>query len=297
MIGVGLLWIAGVTLLIVFGLGYAATIPLMRRRIPDKPDHPALHGMSNSEEIHFTSRDGVLLGGLWIPAPDKGRGAVILCSGQNGSLDKDIPQAVPLHKAGFPVLMFDFRAHGRSEGDQVTFGALEQSDLLGAVDYVITQRGIGRLGVMGFSMGAGVALLTAAQDDRIAALVVDGAFPRLSGIVTGRARVLGLPEIPARGLAWLALLVGSLRARCRMYRANPIRTADQITAPVLFIHGEQDPFVSSAELNELAGKLRGLVEIWSVPDAGHREAFSKFRDEYNCRAVKWFEQHLVSDNV
>jgi pimeloyl-ACP methyl ester carboxylesterase len=265
--------------------------------VPDEPDHPTLHGMSNGEEISFASRDGLQLGGWWIPAPGPARGAVILCPGQNGSLDGDIPQAVPLHKTGFHVLMFDFRAHGRSEGDQVTFGALEQSDLLGAVDYVITQHGIERVGVMGFSMGAGVALLAAAQDDRIAALVVDGAFPRLSGIVTGRARVLGLPDVLARGLAWLALLVGSLRARCRMYRANPIRTADQITAPVLFIHGEQDPFVSSAELNALAETVRGPVEIWSLPDAGHREAFVKHTDEYNCRAAQWFEQHLIADNV
>jgi alpha-beta hydrolase superfamily lysophospholipase len=293
----GLLWIGGVALLVVVGLGYAATIPLMRRRIPDAPDHPALRGMSNSEEICFASRDGLQLGGWWIPTPGPARGAVILCSGQNGSLDKDIPQAVPLHKAGFHVLMFDFRAHGRSPGTQVTFGALEQHDLLGAIDYVRMRRGIERIGVMGFSMGAGVTLLVAANDDRIAALVVDGAYPRLSGILTGWGRIRGLPGILARGVAWLALLIGSLRARCRIYRANPIRTADQISVPVLFIHGEEDPYVSSAELNELAAAVRGPVEIWSLPDAGHREAFVKHRDVYNQRVVEWFEQHLAGNNV
>jgi alpha-beta hydrolase superfamily lysophospholipase len=296
-IGVWLLWIGGVALLVLFGLGYAATIPLMRRRVPDVPDHPALHGMSNSEEICFASRDGLQLGGWWIPAPVPARGAVILCPGQNGSLDKDIPQAVPLHKAGFHVLMFDFRAHGRSEGNRVTFGALEQDDLLGAVDYVTTRRGIEWIALMGFSIGAGVALLVAAQDDRIAALVVDGAYPRLSGILAGWGRIRGLPDVLARGVAWLALLIGSLRARCRLYRANPIRTADQITVPLLFIHGEQDPFVSSAGLNKLAEAVSGPVEIWALPDAGHREAFVKYRDEYNSRVTAWFEQHLALDNV
>jgi pimeloyl-ACP methyl ester carboxylesterase len=289
-----LVWLAGavgIGALVIVAAGYAASIPLTRRRIPDPPDHPSRYGMG-CEDVTFASRDGGQLGGWWIPAGELPRGTVILCPGQNGSMDKDVPQAVPLHRAGFNVLMFDFRAHGCSSGRLVTMGVLEVGDLSGALDYVISERGIERMGVLGFSMGAGVALMAAAQDDRIAALVVDGAFPRLAGILTGWGRLRGLPDVLARGLAWLTLLGGSLRVRRRLYRANPIDTAHRVTAPALFIHGEQDPFVSTEEVQSLAARLSGPTELWRVPGAGHREVFKHHPDDYNRRVIAWFEQYL-----
>jgi fermentation-respiration switch protein FrsA (DUF1100 family) len=288
----GLLWIAGLGVLIVVGVSYAATIPLMRRRAPDDPDHPAAHGLS-CEEVAFPSRDGLLLGGWWIPAQAVSRGTVILCSGQNGSMDKDVPQAVPLHQSGFNVLMFDFRAHGRSEGNTVTLGALEQADLFGALDYLSIARGIDRAGVLGFSMGAGVGLLVAAQDERVAALVADGAFPRLAGLLAGYLRIRGVAGPLALGLAGLVLLVASLRTRYQLYRANPIDLADRVTAPVLFIHGDRDPFVSVGEIERLAARVSGPHDLWRVADAGHREAHRNRPEEYTRRVVEWFEGHLA----
>lgn len=291
MIGVWIFWIVSVWALVVLGLGYAATIPLMRRRDPDEPDHPVRYGMP-CQDVQFTSRDGLTLGGWWIQAAGTPRGTVIMCPGQNGSMDKDVSQAVPLFRAGFNVLMFDFRAHGRSEGEMVTIGALEQADLFGALDHVESVHGVHRVGVLGFSMGAGVALMAAAQDQRIAALVVDGAYPRLVGIIAAYMRRRGFPGLMARGVAWLALIIGSLRTGYQLYHANPAALVARITVPVLLIHGDQDSFVSPREIEALAACMPGPAEVWRVADAGHREAFKRHPDEYNRRIVAWFEKHL-----
>ncbi len=287
-----LLWLAAMASLVALALAFAATVPLMRRREPDPPDCPANHDMP-AEAVHFFSRDGLQLGGWWIPAAGTPRGTVILCPGQNGSLDKDIPQAVPLQRAGFNVLLFDFRAHGCSEGELVTLGALEQADLFGALDYLEAERGIGQVGVLGFSMGAGVALLVAAQDRRIRALVVDGAFPRLSGILTGYLRLRGIPGPLAGSFAQLVLWVAGLRVGYHIARANPLDRAGDITAPTLFIHGERDPFVRTDEVRALAARLGGPVELWSLPDCGHRQAWPLHPDEYARRVVEWFTRHLA----
>lgn len=289
-----LLWLVAAATLAVMALAFAATVPLMRRRDPDPPDHPAYHGMPG-EIVQFLSRDGVRLGGWWIPVAGASRGTVVMCPGQNGSLDKDIPQAVPLHRAGFNVLLFDFRAHGCSEGELVTLGALEQADLFGALDYLEAERGIGKVGVLGFSMGAGVALLVAAQDRRVAAVVVDGAFPRLVGILSGYLRLRGIPGALSSAFARLVLWVAGLRAGYDLARANPIDLAQRITAPTLFIHGERDPFVCTDELRALAAQVSGQVEVWSLPECGHREAYRQHPDEYARRLVDWFARHLVSD--
>lgn len=291
MMWMGLIWLAGVAVLLAVGLGLAMTIPVMRRRTPDDPDIPQNYAMPG-QEVSFASRDGLRLGGWWIPA-EPARGTVILCSGQNGSIDKDIPQARPLHAAGFSVLMFDFRAHGRSEGEQVTLGALEQADLFGALDYLQAEHGTSRAGVLAFSMGAGVALMVAAQDQRIVALVVDGAYTRLARILAGWFQVRGFPGVLAQGLARLVLVAASLRAQYQLFRANPLDLAARIRVPVLFIHGERDPFVSSAEITQLAGQVGGPVEVWRVLDAGHREAYKNHPDDYDRRVVDWFERYLA----
>jgi uncharacterized protein len=284
-------WLASVVLLTVIGLGFAITVPMMRRRIPNEPDQPALHGMS-CEHVTFTTQDDLTLAGWWIPAQGAAQGTVIMCPGQNGSMDSDLPQAKPLHEAGFNVLMFDLRAHGGSEGELVTWGVLEQLDLMAALDYVQAAHGVERAGVFGFSMGAAVALLVAAQDDRVAALALDGAYPRLSGILIGWGRLKGLPGVLARAATWAILLIGSLRARYQLYRANPIELAADVTAPALFVHGEQDPFVAWRELAPLTERVNGPVAVWRVPDAGHREAFGQQPAAYNRRVVEWFARHL-----
>ncbi len=293
MVAVGLIWLAGVGVLLLVGLGLAMSIPLMRRRMPDDLEYPHNYGMPG-QEVTFASRDGLQLGGWWIPAKEA-RGTVVMCPGQNGSLDKDIPQARPLYAAGFNVLMFDFRGHGRSQGEMVTLGALEQADLFGALDYLQAEHGITRAGVLGLSMGAGVALMVAAQDQRIAAAVVDGAYTRLARLLKGWFRERGVPGPMAAGLAHLGLLAASLRAQYQLYRANPIDLVSRITAPVLFIHGERDPFVSGDEVMSLAAQINGPVEVWRVPEAGHREARNHHPDDYDRRVVAWFEQHLVGD--
>ncbi len=266
-----ILWIISVWLLLLLALGFAATMPLMRRREPDPPDHPRVYGIS-CEDVTFTSRDGLQLGGWWLPA-ESARGTVIMCPGQNGSMDKDVPQALPLHRAGFNVLMFDYRAHGRSEGETVTIGALEQADLFGALDYLAAEHNITRVGVLGLSMGAGVALMVAAQDTRIAALVVDGAYSSITRLLSGYLRAKGFPGLLARGGAWLMLIAGSLRMGYQIYRANPADLVARITSPTLFIHGDQDTFVSSSEVAMLRDAIDALTDLWRLADSGQREVF------------------------
>lgn len=290
-----LIWFASLSIILVVSLGYAATVPLLRRREPDEPDSPTAHGMP-CEDVSFASVDGLTLGGWWIPAPAPTRGTIVLCPGQNGSMDKDTPQAKPLHDTGFNVFMFDFRAHGRSDGQMVTMGVLEQLDLRGALDYLEQERDIRRVGVMGFSMGSAVALLTAAEDARIAALVVDGAYPRLSSILTAWGRLRGLPRFMATGLAWMVMLVGSLRSGYQLFRANPVDLASRVSVPTLLIHGARDSFVSDAEIEALRSAISGPAEVWTAAEAGHRQAFHLHTADYNRRVVAWFGEHLSSED-
>ena len=46
-----------------------------------------------------------------------------------------LSQAAMLHRHGYGLLLFDFRAHGESEGERITFGHLESLDARAAVEH------------------------------------------------------------------------------------------------------------------------------------------------------------------
>src|SRR5258706_2027685 len=272
-------------------LNFAAS-RLLRRRQPDPVDPPSNYGI-DYEEVHFMSRDGIKVVGWWIPV-DKPISTIVMCHGQNGSMDGDTRQMPPLHEAGFNVLMFDFRAHGRSEGESVTMGMYEKEDLLGALDYLTDVRGIKQVGVLGFSMGAATALIAAALSDRICAVVADSSFGRLKHTLIAYATSRGVPHFIAQPFVSWMLGIASVRTEGRLDQTDPTRWTVHIgPRPLFFIQGEDDRLVSMRDLDRMISLAQGPVDVWIVDNVGHRGAYNANPMEYNTRVVNWFKQVLA----
>lgn len=276
----GLAWLAA---------GEVMAQRLTARRRPDPANHPARYGLTH-EEVGFLSRDGLVLRGWWLPTEEP-RGTVIVAPGQEGSLDADLRYAPPLVDQGFNVFIFDFRGHGRSAGSAVTFGYGEVMDLRGALDW-LEARGQQGIGVLGLSMGAAVALTTAAHDRRIRAVVADSPFARLVDVVAAGLLDRAVPGPLTAPLARLALWRASRRLGAALTVAEPARWADQVEQPVLLLHGGRDRFVPAAAIHALATALAGPHEVWAVPEADHRELDLLRPGEYLERVVGWFQRFL-----
>jgi pimeloyl-ACP methyl ester carboxylesterase len=242
------------------------------------------------EHVTFTSRDGMKLGGRL--TGDQGRRPVVIfCAGLFGSMDGDTALLPAFYKAGFDVFQFDWRGHGISDGQRVSLGVHEVQDLTGAVDF-LQARGFKRIGLLGFSMGAGVALRAAAQDSRIACVVADGPNRHLLHVIQGAFRdKVGLPLRP---FAWLVVKLIELRlGGVSLNRASPLPVVGQI-APhsVLFIHGGNDPFVPPADQEALFNACGDPKEMWRVEEAGHREAEKVEPEAYRERVIGFFKANL-----
>ncbi len=290
--------LAGLALLGGVGVvGWLGSTALLRRRTPDPPDSPGNYGLQY-DEVSFPSRDGTPLRGWWIRPPQPSGRAVVVCHGHNGSMDGDTGQAAALATGGLHVLLFNFRAHGRaptaSGGAHVTFGAREYQDVLGALDWLEAEQGVSRAGLVGFSMGAGVALIAAAQDARVTAVVADGTVRVLADAIVGLGRTRGLPAWLVRPLALVMLGMASLRARTWLAWADPIRWAGRVRCPVLFIHGENDPFVAERAVRSLAARAGERAELWIAPGAGHRDAYQRDPAAYYRRVGEFFARHLAA---
>jgi fermentation-respiration switch protein FrsA (DUF1100 family) len=270
---------------------YGARV-LTRRRVPDLPVSPLDYGLAY-KEVAFPSRDGLTLRGWFIPAALP-RGTVIFCHGHAGSMDPDLKYVPAFRDRGYNVLLFDFRAHGRSDGQIVSMGSQEQRDLLGAVDF-LQGRGIKRVGVLGFSMGGRVAISTAPQSEAIAAVVSDGGPVTLLESIVAGSRERGLPGVLALPVAWLTLWLAGRLVGCNLSEADAVYWVSKLAPRALFlIHGGRDPYVSTAAVEALFAATGEPKELWIVPKAAHRQVDAQHPDEYLTRVIGFFDRYLVA---
>jgi uncharacterized protein len=83
--------------------------------------------------VELVTSDGLRLSGWTIPS--RNGAAVILQHGYGGNSGQMLPVALMLTRHGYGVLLFDFRGHGASEGDFVSFGLNEVRDTEAAITY------------------------------------------------------------------------------------------------------------------------------------------------------------------
>ncbi len=247
------------------------------------------------ESVTFPSRDGLKISGWFVPA-ENAVGAIVLCHGHPANRMEMLAAARTLHPAGFHILLFDFRSLGESEGDLCTIGLHETQDLQGAADYLLAQpemKGL-PLGVYGISMGGAVAILTAAKDERFAAVAAHGAFADLDTAIAQRGRmILGrlgpLFSVPmARfGQRWLP---------CKPVEISPVAVIAQIAPrPILILHGARDISVSPADGKALYAAAQQPKSLQILPRSWHITVHPAERKDYNRELITFFQENLSTN--
>ncbi len=245
------------------------------------------------EEVEFRSVDGLKLRGWYIPAPSARR-VVIVAHGGHAGKWAALRYLVALHKAKLNVLAFDFRNHGQSEGTMTTTGFYERKDLAAAVDFALSRRNTA-VGVYGFSMGAATAILSMAEDRRIAAGIFESPFADFGELVAeaGGARY-GLPRFP---LVSTALWFFEKRSGASLDSLRPISAIGRIAPrPVLLIHGTQDPVIPVSHSQRLFAAAGRPKRFWSVPGGTHVNSWNVDRARAEKEVAGFFEAHLRSPN-
>ncbi|PKN99444.1 MAG: hypothetical protein CVU42_08070 [Chloroflexi bacterium HGW-Chloroflexi-4] len=268
------------------------SVPLTRRHHLKDFRSPADLGL-DYKPVHFPSADDITLSGWWIPA-EGSTNTIIFLHGFAGTMDPDLKYVPAFLQAGYNVLMFDFRAHGRSHGNRTSLGALEVNDVIGAIHFAKSCNSWA-IGLMGFSMGGRAALLAAAQHPGIQAVISDGGPLRLTTAVSMDLRRRKVPDNLSPILSFMVLLGASLRLFTNLFFYDPLVVGGKITpTPVLLILGDKDPYTRNHELNKMMAKSKGNLQLWRVPGAKHREVDLVDPELYLHNVINFFDQHLKS---
>jgi dipeptidyl aminopeptidase/acylaminoacyl peptidase len=298
-----MIWMMLVKLILALGLlavFFTGLLLILNSHPPRYPieNPPSRYGL-NFSEVSFASPDGVQLKGWFLTggAGQKGeaprRPAVVICHGLGASKADFTGLAFNLVQAGFHVLLFDFRAHGESEGFRTSFGYLEQRDLEGAIRFLKQRPDVypERIGVYGFSMGGAVAILTAAKNKDIKAVVSDSAFTSLEDqIVRIVTSFYHLPRVP-----FYSLVHGiyDLYFWTCLKAVSPIDAVIKLSPrPILLIAGQSDDRMTAIDAHRLYEAAVQPKDLWVVPDAGHGETLATAGQTYPERVVDFFKRAL-----
>lgn len=171
----------------------------------------------------------------------RGAPTVILCHGYQSSRGELLMLLSALQDHQYNVFVFDFAAHGKSEGI-TSLGFREAGELRAAVNALAQRNDVdpSRFGVWGYNAGAHTALREALDDRRIRVLVLDSVYDRPEQMLTLQMQKTGLGGFP--------LMIRCARFAFRWlnfsYRkAPPLSTQLPKLAgvPKLFIQAMDDP--------------------------------------------------------
>lgn len=206
-----------------------------------------------------------------------------------------LPAAV---SAGYPVLVPSYRNDpGAPEdpGERLTYGKKEWRDLEACVRYAL-DHGAQSVVIEGVSMGGAVTaafLMESPLAAVVSGVVLESPLLNFRAALEYRA---GDEHLPLIGLPLPGTLVRAAewsaerRFNVDWSYTDYLSRIDNLSAPILLIHGSDDDDVPLATSRALAERRPDLVrEFWIVPGAGHVEGWNANPEEYERKVIAFLD--------
>jgi uncharacterized protein len=248
------------------------------------------------EDVTFRPRQGDhVLHGWWLSRLETTR-VIVGCPGYRGTKSDLIGIATTLWRAGFNVFIFDYHGHGTGRGTPITLAYREMEDVFGALDYVKERVADAQIGLLGYSMGAALAIMCAARRPEVQAVIADSPFTSHAAIVRYRVRrVLRVTGEPFATVAdYLLPHVGGYRGS----DVVPLRDVAAIAPrPLLIIHGTADTSIPAEHARQMYQAAGEPKELWLAEGAAHCGAYFLDRPAYCRRVVDFFGRALGAEHA
>ncbi len=244
------------------------------------------------EEITVHARDGSILSGWFVPANPPANGTIIYLHGVGDNKISGLPSARVFHEHAYNVSLFDSRRHGESGGKFCTYGYHERWDLAEILTALERSYGekLGRIGLFGVSMGAAIAVQSAATDPRIAAVVAEGCFIDLRSI--SRDHQKRIVKVRWKFLGDLVMKRAERIASFRADEVSPLKSLDETRVPILFVHGTSDSIIDRRYSEVLYEHAKGPKELYFIRDAYHNNTWIVGGREYEEKLIAFFDRWL-----
>jgi alpha-beta hydrolase superfamily lysophospholipase len=255
------------------------------------------HLRTHAQEMEVRAADGVLLRGWKVRSHTPNGNWVLVYHGVADNRAGVLVQAQLLLESGYSVVMMDARSHGASEGPIATYGWLERKDSKIIVDALEIAEHPRHVFALGESMGAGIALQSAAVDPRIEAVVAEAPFASLLQAAYDYA---GLQRYPLLGMtllapgAWAMIYHGQLAAGFPASEVSPEKAVAARPFPILLICDAADNVLPCRHTERIFAAARGPKQLWVVQRAFHTAAIGYEPEEFRRRVLNFYSTYSVN---
>jgi pimeloyl-ACP methyl ester carboxylesterase len=259
----------------------------------ERPDPSEL--LLNAEEASMIASDGVTIG-AWFVKGRPGAPPIILCHDLGGTRGDLLNAAVILNKAGYPLLLLDFRRHGSSGPARSTLGIEERLDVLAAVQFLRSRREVDgdRMGGWGVGMGAYALALAAVEAPQIQALALDSLYPDVTTQADRLVRQRLPPALHPVAAAFRLLYNPFFRCRLGSFAVKD-RLSGLAGRSLLLIAASETPdrFEEQRLLYEaLPEGPEGAKNLLELRHSGLGGLYAEDRTRYDQTILGFFEGYL-----
>ncbi|MFA6527809.1 MAG: alpha/beta hydrolase [Candidatus Babeliales bacterium] len=250
----------------------------------------------DAKSVEFCTQDGLKLSGFLITRKDATVNAV-MCHGYQGR--KEFMYALIDLFPDWNILLFDFRAHGQSEGTITSIGYHEYKDVIAAVNFMKKTFNAdadtkNSTVVLGISMGGAATLKAAELEPNLAdALIIDSTYAVLSDMMLkGFSVKSGLPYYP-----FFPLIKQMYRylANFDINSMNPQESVKVIKKPIFFIHSCNDNFISPIDTLQLYANAKNKKsKLWIGPPCRHGWLHCYQKETYQRKVLKFVATVVTS---
>ena len=247
----------------------------------------------DTEKVEIVSADGLRLRGAVLAADPKnkiGRLAIVVhghycCAGEEGHISK------MFHDNGYDVLAIDQRSHGKSDGEAITMGRMEASDVVEWSWYAAERFPEERQVLYGASMGGNTVLRTTDRDlpSQVACVIDDCGYCRADEAV-----LLSLRH-DYSGLLFKEAVTAACSMTYRIMQGENIKNTDacgpvsRARIPVLFIHGTDDTIVDCADSRKMYALHPGKKKLVIFDGVKHNYSYFSDRNRYTREVTEFID--------
>lgn len=244
---------------------------------------PREHGLE-AETLPVASTDGIMLK-AWLCPSEGSRVIVLMFHGYGSEKSAMLEEAKALYDLGLSVCLADFRGSGESSGDRTTIGYQEADDVQAVYAAVKARYPEQRIILYGESMGA-AAILRAVAKGGVApdGIIAVSVFDSLLRTVENRFESMRVPSFPAAHLLvfWAGILMHG-----NAFAYHPVRYAESVECPILFIHGAKDPRARLADARRVYEAVPGTNKRFAeFTDSGHQSHLNDNQPDWT-EQVSW----------
>lgn len=289
---------------------HGARTPILR--------YPDEYGMEY-EDIFFPSLDGVTLEGWFIPAESDRLliinhpmpcnrygfpGHLAPWNTMFGGFEVNfLPELKHLHDAGYNIITYDIRNHGRSgvgSGGLSGIGLLEYRDVVGSVRYAKSRPDTAsmRVGVYSRCMGANSTIIAVAkwphEFEHIEAFFFHHPAPGRM-LVEATSRKMHLD--PGKTAEEVSERIYELSG-FRLDQMTPTPYAHAVTKPTMMSQLERDWMISKQDMQELFDNIGATdKEMFWIDGSDQRFSGYNYYGNHPEKLVGWFDRHMGTMRV